>query len=104
LRIVIFAERFESGAWIDWEHTCDETEVAGVQDSAQALAGDWSRSAGLPVFLDYLKGAEYIFDVARGRRSAPAEGDVKVFGVAVDEIVIARYERLKHHFELKRIA
>jgi hypothetical protein len=104
MKIAIFAERFESGAWIDWEYTCDDAEVAGVQDSAEALACDWGGSVGLPTFLDYLKGSEYILDVARGRRSNPAEGDVKVFGAAVDEILIARYERHKHHFELKKIA
>jgi hypothetical protein len=104
MKIVIFAERFENGACTDSEHTRDDAEVVGVQDSAQAIAGNWSRSAGLPILLDYLKGAEYIFDVARGGRSHPAEGDVKVFGVALDQIVITKFERLKHHFEMKRIA
>ncbi len=104
MKIIIFAERFENGAWRDWERTCDDSEIAGVVDSARAKAFDRGSKTGEPIYLDYLHGAEYIFDAARGKRSSPAEEDLNVFGVAVDDIVIAEYERLKHYFELKKIA
>ncbi len=101
---MVFAERFESGVWKDWEHTCDEGEIEAVEDSARAKAFDRGNFNGEMVYIDYLKGAEYVFDVARGERSSPVEGDMKVYGVTVDDIVIAKFERLKHHFEMQKIA
>ena len=35
---VVFAERFEHGAWKYWEHECDKEEIPALEDSAIAYA------------------------------------------------------------------
>jgi hypothetical protein len=97
MRIIVFASRFQGGVWTDWEHACDESEIAAVVDSAQAKALDrlFSRTK---IYADYLQGARYIFDVARGLPENPAEGDTRVYGISVDEIVLGQREKLEHHF------
>jgi hypothetical protein len=98
--ITIFALRFEGGSWKDWEHTCDREELEAVEDSASAKAFDNSR-AGKPTYVDFLDGARFIFDVAFGPRETPQEGDVEVFGVLVDRMVIGRFEQMQRHFAHK---
>jgi len=44
MKIVVLAERFENGAWRDWEHNCDDQEVDAVIDSANAKAADRKQS------------------------------------------------------------
>ena len=100
---VVFAERFEEGVWRSWEHTCDENEVLALEDSAKVKAVDRG-NFGDPGYVDYLKGAEYVFNVARGPSHNPREGDTRIFGIAIGEIVIAHFESLRQHFELKKIA
>lgn len=102
-KFVVFAERFEKGVWVDWEHTCDEDEALALEDTAKVKAVDRG-NFGDPLYVDYLKGAVYVFNVARGPAHNPREGDTRVFGIAIDEIVIAHFERLRQHFELKKIA
>ena len=101
--ITIFATRFQGEVWKDWEHICNEEEVEAVVDSANAKADERIRG-GSPNFADYLAGARYIFDVACGPRERPREGDTEVYGVLVDEVVIARFERLREHFALRLTA
>ena len=80
---VVFAERFEHGAWKYWEHECDKEEIPALEDSATAKA--FSRTpSGQPLYIDYLRGAEYLFNVVHGR-SGPADGDTRVFGIRVDK-------------------
>jgi hypothetical protein len=99
---VVFAERFEHGAWKYWEHECDKEEIPALEDSATAKA--FSRTpSGQPLYIDYLRGAEYLFHVVYGR-SGPAEGDTRVFGIRVDKILIAECERFTQYLELKKIA
>jgi hypothetical protein len=100
-RITIFASRYQSGIWKDWEHTCDENEIAAVVNSTQAKALDRAFSRTL-LYADYLQGARYIFDVARGTTQTPTEGDTRVYGVSVDEMVIGQYEELERHFAHKQ--
>ena len=101
--ITIFAVRFEDGVWRDWEHACSFAETEAVFDSAKAKALE---HGGIrePVFVDYLEGARYIFDVAYGTMNSPRDGDTKVYGVLVGGLVIAQYEELQHHFALKLTA
>ncbi len=103
MRIIVFAERFERGAWTEWEHVCSEEEIAAVEDSARTMAID-RRSTNGVFYIDYLMCAEGLFNAFLGGPRTPAEGDTKVFGVAVGEMVFARYEKLKQHFELRVIA
>jgi len=99
--ITIFATQFLGGVWKDWEHTCNEEEVEAVVDSANAKAAE--RFPGWPpTFEDYLNGARYMFNVAYGAPESPREGDTKVYGVLVNDVVIARFEQLREHFAQKR--
>jgi len=98
--ITIFALRFEGGSWRDWEHTCDMEELEAVEDSARVKACDNGRP-GAPTYVDFLEGARYIFDIAFGPREKPQQGDVEVFGVLVDRMVIGRFEQMQRHFALK---
>lgn len=95
--IVVYGLRFERGKWRSWEHTCSKDEIDGVEDSAKAKAADHGRPEK-PVYLDFLEGSRYIFDVAFGARENPAEGDVCVYAIRVDQMVIGDYEELKHYF------
>ena len=92
MRLVVFAKRFEHGAWKYWEHECDKEDILALEDSANAYA--FSRTpSGQALYINYLRGTEYLFNVVRGR-SGPAEGDTRVFGIRVDKILIAEYEKL----------
>jgi hypothetical protein len=101
--ITIFATRFEGRDWKDWEHACTYTETEAVIDSANAKAFE---HGGIrePVFIDYLEGARYVFDVAFGTKKRPRDGDTKVYGVMVGGMVIAEYRELLRHFALKLTA
>jgi len=96
MKIVVLAERFENGAWRDWQHMCDEEEVAAVIDSSNAKAAD--RMQSRPSYIDYLTGAAYIFDVAFGPRENPKDGDTRVYGAIVDEMLIGISEKIERHF------
>jgi len=97
MKIVVLAERFENGAWRDWEHNCDDQEVDAVIDSANAKAAD--RKQSQPSYIDYLAGAAYIFNVAYGPQEDPKQGDMRVYGVIVNEMLIGKYDKVQHHFE-----
>ena len=102
MRMIVFAERFASGVWTEWEHRCSEDEVAAIEASAKAKSLDRASTNGV-FFIDYLMAAECAFNVSRGGIRMPAEGDARVFGIAVGEMVFAKYERLKSHFELMTV-
>jgi len=102
VRMIVFAERFESGVWTEWEHRCSEEEAAAVEASAKSKALDRASTNGV-FFIDYLMAAECAFNVSRGGLRIPAEGDARVFGIAVGEMVFAKYERLKSHLELMTV-
>lgn len=96
MKITVFAERFEDGAWRHWQHTCSEEEVEAVVDSANAKAAD--RLQSQPSHIDYLTGAAYIFDAAFGAREDPKDGDIRVYGVIVDDILIGSYCKIEQFF------
>jgi hypothetical protein len=98
--IVVYGLRFERGKWNSWEYTCSAEEIDGVVDSARAKAADHGRPEK-PTYVDYLEGSRYIFDIAYGPREKPVEGDVWVYGVRVDQMVIGNFEELKHYFAHK---
>ena len=102
MKITVLAERFEEGAWKDWEHTCDEEEVEAVIDSANAKAADRVHSRPSDIdYLDYLTGAAYVFDVAFGPREDPKDGDTRVYGAIVDEMLIGISDKVERHFLLE---
>jgi hypothetical protein len=97
---VVLAERFEYGAWKYWEHECDKEDIPALEDSATAYA--FSRTPlSQPLYIDYFRGAEYLFNVRYGR-SGPAEGDTRVFGIRVDKILIAEFERFYAIFNAQK--
>jgi hypothetical protein len=96
MNIVVLAERFENGVWRDWQHICDEGEVEAVIDSANAKAAD--RMQSQPSYIDYLTGAAYIFNVAFGSREDPKDGDTRVYGAIVNEMLIGSSDKIEHHF------
>lgn len=96
VEIVVFAKRFGAGKWEVWEHTCSEEEVDAVQDSARAKTMD-RLSFEPPVAVDYLWGARYVFDVARGESDNPRDGDTCVHGVSVDGVLIGVSEELSRY-------
>jgi hypothetical protein len=97
MQITLFARRFENGDWKDWEHVCTTDDIDAVVDSAIAKAQDRGRH-GTPTLIDYLDGARYIFNVARGSMENPRDGDTEVYGVVVDRMLIGKYEELQRHF------
>lgn len=100
MQITIFAMQFKGGVWKYWEHACTFAETVAVSDSANAKANDHGR-INEPVFVDYLEGARYIFDVAYGTTESPRDGDTEVYGVVVSGMVIADYQELQRYFALK---
>lgn len=100
MQITVLAIRFKGGAWKCWEHACTFAETEAVSDSASAKAHDHGRT-GEAMFVDYLEGARYIFDVAYGTMEHPRAGDTKVYGVVVGGMVIADYQELQLYFALK---
>ena len=101
MRIIVFAERFEDGAWRHWQHLCTEEEVEAVVDSANAKAAD--RLQSQPSHLDYLTGAAYIFNVAFGPKENPKNGDTRVYGTVVDDIPIGIHAMFEKYLKLKTI-
>lgn len=87
MQITVFAIRFKDGAWKEYQHICSPVEGEAVLESAKAKAFERYRYQ-TPQYADYLAGASYIFNVARGAEDRPAEGDTVVFGVQVDEVVV----------------
>lgn len=98
MQIIVFGLRFENGTWKKWIHTCDEDEIRALVDSAHAstVVHTWFRK---PPVADYLNGARYIFNVARGTSAKPAEGDTDVCGVKVDKLVIGRIDGFEYSYE-----
>lgn len=99
MKIIVLAERFEDGQWKDWEHICNEAEIDAVADSAMAKAADHMHLSQ-PAYIDYLDGAAYIFNVARGMREAPRDGDVRVYAAIVNNILIGINDDIERHFRL----
>jgi hypothetical protein len=46
-------------------------------------------------------GAAYVFDVAFGSREDPKDGDTRVYGAIVDEMLIGISDKVERHFLLK---
>lgn len=103
MEIVVFAQCFRRGSWEPWEHQCGIEEVEGVADSARAYAADRGR-IGLPVLVDYLDGARYIFDVAYGPPDSPKDGDIQIYGISVDGMLIGTYRELRYHLKVVKQA
>lgn len=101
MKIIVLAERFEDGTWGSWEHICDDEEVEAVVDSAKAKAADRMHFHD-PCYIDYLTGCAYIFDVAYGPRDDPKDGDTRVYGAIVDEMLIGICGKVERHFLLKQ--
>lgn len=97
MQITIYAIRFNQNVWKEWEHSCNKGEVEAVVDSAKTKAFEYFRYRK-PQYTDYLEGARYIFNVARGLPGNPVEGDTQVYGVQIDGTVVRQTEDLAQHF------
>lgn len=95
MEIVIFAEQFKNGSWDVWEHLCNPQEAAAVVDTARVRAT--VRSQGRPIHADFLESARSIFNVEGGLASAPNDGDVRVYCVCVDRVVVGNYEKIHQY-------
>ena len=93
MEIVVFAEQFRSGSWDVWEHTCSPKEIEAVVDCALVRARVRS-SNGRPTHDDFLEGARCAFDLAHGSANRPKDGDIRVYCVCVDRVVIGVYEKI----------
>jgi hypothetical protein len=82
MQIVVIAIRFKDGAWKEYQHNCSKEEIEAVIDSTAAKAFERFRYR-TPEHADFLAGASYVFNVARGTRDNPAEGDTLVLEVQI---------------------
>lgn len=99
MKIIVLAERFQENTWTYWEHHCNEEEIDAVIDSANAKAADHMHVR--PAYIDYLKGAAYVFNVAYGRQENPRDGDTRVYAVVVDETLIGNCNKIERYFLVK---
>jgi hypothetical protein len=98
MSIVVFAEQFRIGSWDVWEHTCSPKEVEALVDSAVARAMSRT-SVEKPAHDDFLQGARHIFNVALGPANDPRDGDIRVYCVCVDQVVIGVYDKVRQYSE-----
>jgi len=104
VEIVVFAKIFKRGNWEIWEHRCSPEEINAIEDSARGYAQN-RLSMDTPLPVDYLQGAGYIFDVARGLEDKPRDGDKRVHGVSVNGVLIGVTNELTQHpSEPKKVA
>jgi hypothetical protein len=103
MQITVFAVRFEDATWVEWEHACDEDETAAVADSARELGFEHALFRE-PLNADFLGGARYIFEVARGTPEKPVHGDTRVYDVKVAEIELEQFEESVDAFAAKMTA
>ncbi len=103
MQITVLAVRFEGDTWLKWEHTCDKDESTVIVDAARTLAFDHAPFQK-PLDVDYLGGARYIFDVARGTPEKPAQGDTEVYDVKVAEIALEYFEESERKFAARMTA
>ncbi len=87
MQISVFAVRYSNGVWKEYQHHCSKEEVKAVVDSASAKAFERFRYR-TPHYVDFLAGASYVFNVARGPDDKPSEGATVVFGVQVDGTIV----------------
>lgn len=95
--VVVFGVRFVKAGWERWEHRCTYREINSLLESALAKAMERERE-GNPAYIDYLDGARNMFDASFGTGAKPAEGDILVYGLRVDHILIGEFDFLKRHF------
>lgn len=98
MQITVFAIRFKDGAWKEYQHNCSPEEAKAVLESASAKAFERFQYR-TPQYADYLAGASYIFNIARGTEDLPSEGDTVVFGVQLDDVVVRNTMSRDHLIE-----
>lgn len=103
VRMIVLAERFENGAWRYWEHECDRDDIRAFEEFAFTNALNRIGFAA-PTSVDYLREAEFAFNTLSDPRETPIEGDIRVFGVKVNRIVIARHDELRRYHQVSRMA
>jgi hypothetical protein len=103
MQITVFAVRFEDAGWVEWEHMCDLDETEIVVDAARTLAFEHAPFQK-PLDVDYLGGARYVFDVARGTLEKPVHGDMQVYDVKVAGIAMEEFEEYADAFAARKTA
>jgi hypothetical protein len=92
MEMMVFAIRYEYGAWKEYLHTCTNEEIEAIVDSAMAKAFERFRS-GTPDHTDFLAGARYMFNISRGTADRPAEGDIRVLDFQSEERLTTTIDR-----------
>jgi len=112
MNIVIFAEQFRKGEWDVFEHRCSSLEAQAVLEIAQARAFGQT-STGQPTHHDLLQSARQLFDITNGTPGNPSHGDLRVYCVCIDTLVVGEYKKISfysprlaetHRLELARTA
>jgi hypothetical protein len=96
MRIIVFAEKFADGAWEVWEHACSPKEAETLLNSA-LMSARFHAQDGPPKHADLLETARRIFNVARGAVDHPHEGDLRVYCICVEEMVIGVGEKIRQY-------
>lgn len=98
--IAVYRLRFERGKWKSSGNIVSIFAPLRRSRDRGFRKGQSSRSspAGKPIYSDYLEGSRYIFNVAYGSRENPEEGDLQVFAVRVNQMILGSYEDVKQYF------
>ncbi len=96
MRIIVLAEEFRNGVWDVSEHTCSSKEAQAVVDSALSRAKGHTPNRR-PTHKDFLESARHIFNVARGTPNSPRDGDIQVYCICVDQLVIGVCEKIRQY-------
>jgi hypothetical protein len=96
MRIIIFAEKFANGAWDVWEYTCSPKEAKTILNSA-LMSARFHASDGPPNHTELLETTRRIFNVTHGTAASPMNGDLKVYCICVEEMVIGVCEKIRQY-------
>ena len=96
MEMVVFAEQFNNGNWGAWKHVCSPEEGAAILDCALARARVRS-SRGRPNHDDFLQAARGMLNSAQDPALNPEDGDIRVYCVCVDKIVIGEFEKIRQY-------
>jgi hypothetical protein len=96
MEIIVFAEQYQSNQWGVWEHKCDSQESQALFAGAVTMAKERPGEEG-PELADYMESARRLFNVGVGPVDNPQDGDLRVYCVVVDNVVIGVFEKIRQY-------